>query len=492
MIVDFHVSRGAYISQGRDWTYEDLAEWADRAGIDVMVVESAEARLHSVLEHEHERLLAECRRSAGRFLPAASLNLASDVHSVELARGARGRGFACIVMHGELFEEGRVVHAVLDAVAQAPLPVYRKVGYGEMDRLYRVIGRHPGVPFVLEVGGFSAYELNHRLIELPNVYLSLARSLYCIGQIETAARHVGAERILFASDMPDQHPGRPLGVVADCELTEHDKRMVLGGSAVKLLRAHGVEIAFRSRGTPLPRPPCPIIDTHGHIGSDPRRPDFDCSAEGMLRYLRRAGGECIYVSDLDAIFGDFHPGNRRTVEYMRRYPDEIRGYLVINPKPGEACLAEVRGCRELGFVGLKPYPYTFGHALADPIMDPVYDLAETMGLCVLAHSDHNDLRAVLGKHPNLRMLAAHMSGQHAEKAELAREFRHCVLEISGAGTGLEDVRNAVRIAGERKIVFGSDLNAHPVSWTAYPLMMSGLPDQTVRAILRGNAQRYFA
>ena len=40
MILDFHTWRGQFIRQGRDWALDDLVPWADRAGLDVMIVES--------------------------------------------------------------------------------------------------------------------------------------------------------------------------------------------------------------------------------------------------------------------------------------------------------------------------------------------------------------------------------------------------------------------------------------------------------------------
>jgi predicted TIM-barrel fold metal-dependent hydrolase len=267
--------------------------------------------------------------------------------------------------------------------------------------------------------------------------------------------------------------------------------MVRGGSAARLLAEHGVALPTVASRKPLTRPNIPIIDTHGHTGSDCQRPDFDYTLTGLKGSLTRGGGERIYVSNLEAIYGDFAAGNRRAVEDLKANPDWLDGYLVINPKMGEACLAEVRQCRANGFVGLKPYPYSFGHQLSDPIMDPVYDLAERMGLCVLCHSEHGDLRRVLEKHPKLRMLAAHMSGESLEKAQLTKEFPNVVLETSGAGSAPEDVQRAVAIAGPHKLVFGSDLHAHPIGWTLFPILASDLPETTIKAILRENALRFF-
>jgi len=491
MIVDFHASCGNFPKQGRHWSLDDLTYWADLCGLAALIVESADARIH-VREGPHEELLKACGQSGGRFLPAATIKLESDLQSVERARTARQRGFCCVVLHGTLFEDSRVLHEVLAAVCRAPLPVYRELTYGELDVAFRIASAYPQLSFVFAPFSFQALELNHRLVSLPNVYIAMARTLYSVGQLETACRLMGADHILYAGNLPEQHPARPSGVILDAEISQDQRDMVLAGSALKLLHVHGIEIPVDDThpGWDAP-PPYPIIDTHGHIGTDCRRPDFDASPEAVIRFLERAGGEVIYTSDTEGVFGDVLAGNRRTAEHMAKYPERVRGYAVINPWMGDACLEDIRRCHAEGFSGLKPYPYTFGHELSEPVMDPVWDLAAELGLAVLSHSDADDLRKVLEKRPETRILAAHMSSQYREKAELARDYPNVVLEVSGAGAGPNDIVHAIEIAGEENLVFGSDLNTHSLNYTLRPLMCSGLPDATLKAILRDNAIRFF-
>ena len=492
MIVDLHTTCGNLPTTGRNWSLDDLAGWADLSGVDVMVVESADARIHSD-EGPHEGLLAACRASGGRFLPAATIGLESHVRSIELARSARRRGFACVVLHGKLFEESRVLHQVLDALEEGPLPVYRELGWegDEYDCAYRIARQHRGISFVFAPQGFQALELNHRFTSLPNVYLCTAHTLYSTGQLEVACGAMGSGHVLYGSDSPRQHPARPLGTIIDSELSEGDRDMVLGCGAVELLAEHGVSIPKRPSRYARPMPPCAIIDTHGHIGADHRRLDFDFSVDAVLRYLERAGGEAIYVSSNEGVFGDVEWGNRQVAEAMRAHPGRIRGYCVVNPWMGKACLEDVRRCHALGFSGLKPYPGSFGHDLSDAVMDPVWDLAGELGLAVLCHADGSDIRRVLEKRPHARILAAHMSFPWEEKAELARRYPNVVLEISGAGVRPDDLIRAVELAGEDSIVFGSDLTPHALGWTLMPLLCSGLPQSTLRAILRENALRFF-
>jgi predicted TIM-barrel fold metal-dependent hydrolase len=225
------------------------------------------------------------------------------------------------------------------------------------------------------------------------------------------------------------------------------------------------------------------------------RPDFDSSAQAVIRYLDRAGAEVIYVSDVEAIFGsDVIAGNQRTANCIARFPDRIRGYIVINPWMGKACFENIRYWHARGFCGLKPYPGTFGHQISDPIMDPIWDISDELKLPILCHTDCGDISRLLEKRPNARMIMAHMTSDWKTKAEIARAFPgpNLTVEISGAGCGLEDIVKAIEIAGPTRFIFGSDLNCHALNFTLRPLMCSGLPEQTLRAILRDNALRYFS
>jgi len=491
MIIDFRAGTGNVPRSGRCWTMADLRHWADLAGIDLTLVESMDARLHAD-EGPHEQLLAACRASQGRFLPLMTIRLESDRVSIQRASSARARGFAGVVLHGTLWEESLTVHAVLEALGQAPLPVYRELAYEEMDRAFRIASSHPRIAFVFAPSGFQGFELNHRLCTLPNVYLAMAHTLVSVGQLETACRLMGADHILFAGDQPQQHPARPVGLVHDADITADQRALVLGGSASRLLAAHGINVpAPATAAKPRPPLPCPIFDTHGHIGSDYRRPDFDSSVDAVLRYLERAGGDVICVSSTEAVFGDVIDGNRCVENAMRAHPDRIRGYLVINPWMREACLNDIRGARARGFSGLKPYPSTFGHQLSDDIMDPIWDLAAELDLPILCHSRAEDLARVLARRPHTKMLAAHMSFEYAQKARLARDYHGVVLEISGAGAGPQDILDALEIAGPDKLVFGSDLNNHVLGYTLQPLLCSGLEPGILKAVLRENALRFF-
>lgn len=63
--------------------------------------------------------------------------------------------------------------------------------------------------------------------ERPNVYLELCSGLSPCGKLERSVAMVGAERLLFGTDLTLLEPGYTLGLVTGAELGEREKRMVL-------------------------------------------------------------------------------------------------------------------------------------------------------------------------------------------------------------------------------------------------------------------------
>ena len=68
-----------------------------------------------------------------------------------------------------------------------------------------------------------------------NLYLDVASSQPHVGMIERFVKEVGAERVLFGSDMPVLEPAAQLGRVAYAEISEDNKEKILGRNVQQLL-----------------------------------------------------------------------------------------------------------------------------------------------------------------------------------------------------------------------------------------------------------------
>jgi predicted TIM-barrel fold metal-dependent hydrolase len=86
-----------------------------------------------------------------------------------------------------------------------------------------------------------AYEFaNETYVKLgkkrPNIYLDQATSQAGYGWIERFVREVGAEKILFGSDMPFISAPQQIGKVLYARISDADKRKILGENAKRIFR----------------------------------------------------------------------------------------------------------------------------------------------------------------------------------------------------------------------------------------------------------------
>ena len=71
-------------------------------------------------------------------------------------------------------------------------------------------------------------------VKYPNVLLDTAGDCYTLGLIEYLVGRVGADRILFGSDMTWIDPRTQLGMIFDAYVTTVDKQKILHQNAARL------------------------------------------------------------------------------------------------------------------------------------------------------------------------------------------------------------------------------------------------------------------
>lgn len=104
--------------------------------------------------------------------------------------------------------------------------------------LGEVASRFPGANFVAGHSG-NVLEYRNQAIEAarayPNFYLETCSTFRTPGVIEQLVREGGADRVLFGSDLPLMDPRSQIGKVITADLSDEDKRRVLGENAKRLL-----------------------------------------------------------------------------------------------------------------------------------------------------------------------------------------------------------------------------------------------------------------
>jgi len=96
--------------------------------------------------------------------------------------------------------------------------------------------RYPALPIIMFQLGFRSQRLLISLMKaFPNVYLAIGSPYSVHLGIESAAAHVGAERLLFGSGFPDADPMASITMLTYSDLSDADKRLVGSGNLDRLI-----------------------------------------------------------------------------------------------------------------------------------------------------------------------------------------------------------------------------------------------------------------
>lgn len=106
----------------------------------------------------------------------------------------------------------------------------------------RLAFEYPDVKFILgHCGGtIQAVKLSIEIAKkYKNIYLDLTGSRQYDGVIEIMCSEVGSDRVLFGTDMPFVDSKSAVGRVIYSNISEHDKKNILGLNIAKLLKMEG-------------------------------------------------------------------------------------------------------------------------------------------------------------------------------------------------------------------------------------------------------------
>ena len=115
-----------------------------------------------------------------------------------------------------------------------------KQGPGEStpSELAELAKKFPGQQFLCAHAG-GEWEQGIRAIhDSPNILIETSGFDATAGFLEMAVREIGAHRIIFGSHLPSRSLGTELSKVLAAEITDRDKRMILGENYRRLLNAN--------------------------------------------------------------------------------------------------------------------------------------------------------------------------------------------------------------------------------------------------------------
>ncbi len=243
MIIDSHCHLKHGDIAGTEYTPEQIVQVMDAAGIDRSVVFAMQTTTRRSIEMAREAVA----QYPDRLIPYVYALPSYERPVLEELRDALARGFRGIKMHiGECRIREHISDPVFGLAAEHDVPVLMDLA-GDIGTARRLAEQFPRTKLIIaHLGQYKC--TNDALIEQfigvgeahGNVWLDVSGVVmtYAIGE---AVRRVGAERVLFGVDGPHTKPDLvnyaryAIRQIEMLEISEAEKRMVLGGSVERLL-----------------------------------------------------------------------------------------------------------------------------------------------------------------------------------------------------------------------------------------------------------------
>jgi uncharacterized protein len=203
-----------------------------------------------------------------------------------------------------------------------------------------------------------------------------------------------------------------------------------------------------------------IIDSHCHAGKgDGLTGPWDTAAP-LDKYLLRAAQAGITQTVLFSAFhSDYAVANREVARIVSSRPDRFFGFAFVNAVHDRGRVQRLvrQAVEEFGFSGIKLHRYDapinrevceVARAFSLPV---IYDVMGAVSVCELLAEEYPDVNFII---PHLGSFA---DDWRAQVALIDHLLRHSNIYTDTAGVRRFDIlEQAVRRAGARKILFGSD------------------------------------
>ena len=247
MIIDAHVHVRADDSGSQ--ALGKVLRLADRAGFNKLFVTDSVAlsydmregnrQLGEALKRYPDRLIGYVSIPSARYGQAAVKEIQHcyevyGMKGVKMVHRVPGLGSYQIITP---LDEPQM-YPIVEKAAELRLPLLLHATPEECEALSQVVPE--AMIIMAHTGGCpTAWGDWHKAIETakrcPNIYLDTASSQVDMGYIEAAVKAVGAERVIFGTDMPLLDPFTQLAKVTGADLGAEDKELILGGNIARLI-----------------------------------------------------------------------------------------------------------------------------------------------------------------------------------------------------------------------------------------------------------------
>ena len=202
--------------------------------------------------------------------------------------------------------------------------------------------------------------------------------------------------------------------------------------------------------------------------------------------------------------------NDYILDSVSRYPKRLVGFCSVQPRAGDAAIAELERCAKAGAKGIGELRSDVqGFDLADrTIMKPLVDAALKHDLIFVSHSSEplgheypgkgsitpDILYSFITAFPNLKLVCAHWGGGlpfYALMPEVAEALTNVFFDTAATVFLYkpEIFEQMSRIIGSDKVLFGTDYPLMHQNRVIAQIQSSQLPEEDKARILGANAQK---
>lgn len=246
---------------------------------------------------------------------------------------------------------------------------------------------------------------------------------------------------------------------------------------------------------------CPIYDMHGHMGFWAAIYFPRAQTEQMIGTMDECGVKMLTFSHHQALMSpDF--GNQPSIDAVRRFPDRLRAYCVINPNYPDQAAADIAAFYQYRhvFVGFKFLSDYHKVALSDPRYTPALRYADQHRLLVLMHTwggspfdGPEEVRKLAERYPNVSFLLGHSChGEWDLAVGLARAFPNLFLELTAVFDDRGAIEKFAAEAGSDRMLFGTDLPWFDPHQAVGALLSAHLSDDEIHNICHRNSEKLLA
>ncbi|MFH1920733.1 MAG: amidohydrolase family protein [Planctomycetota bacterium] len=228
-----------------------LLEYADRMGVDRLILFMGFSRLYDPppeqIRRDNDVLLEAIRHSGGRAFGFVYLNPKHTEESLkEMDRCVRDGPMVGVKLWVAVrCNDGRL-DPIAERAAELKVPILQHTwlklsGKGNLpgestpDDLGELAARHPNTSFLAgHTGGDWEWGIR-RFRATVNVSVDIGGGDAVAGMVEMAVRELGAERVIYGSDVSGRSFASQLAKVHGADVSPEAKRLILGGNLQRLL-----------------------------------------------------------------------------------------------------------------------------------------------------------------------------------------------------------------------------------------------------------------